>query len=99
LALKDLFLNQEIGQIKHICIYNGYFFIHQVSEKEQGKYKEFIKINKYCSGQYDKTSDFGRLDKMIADIGNCNRLFYLALPPSVYETVTLNIKAVCMSKR
>ncbi|XP_060575474.1 glucose-6-phosphate 1-dehydrogenase X-like isoform X1 [Ruditapes philippinarum] len=70
----------------------------KVSEKEQGKYKEFIKINKYCSGQYDKTSDFGRLDKMIADIGNCNRLFYLALPPSVYETVTLNIKAVCMSK-
>ncbi|XP_045166383.2 glucose-6-phosphate 1-dehydrogenase X-like isoform X1 [Mercenaria mercenaria] len=70
----------------------------KVSEEEQEKYKEFVKINKYCAGQYDKTSDFSRLDKMINDVGNCNRLFYLALPPSVYETVTLNLKATCMSK-
>lgn len=70
----------------------------KVTEAEQSKYNEFLKINKYCAGQYDKTSDFARLDKMIAEIGNCNRLFYLALPPSVYEPVTLNIKATCMSK-
>jgi len=26
-----------------------------------------------------------------------NRIFYLALPPSVFEEVTVNIKQICMS--
>ena len=63
------------------------------------KYRDFIKINKYCAGNYDKCGDFAELDRMISQNGDCNRLFYLALPPSVYEQVTLNLKATCMSKR
>ncbi|KAL4227115.1 glucose-6-phosphate 1-dehydrogenase [Mactra antiquata] len=70
----------------------------KVTDDDKSKFQEFLKINSYCSGNYDKTSDFARLDKMISEIGNCNRLFYLALPPTVYESVTLNIKATCMSK-
>ena len=57
-----------------------------------------MKINKYCPGSYDKASDFSQLNKLIEEHGSCNRLFYLALPPSVYESVTLNIKATCMAK-
>ncbi|CAG5118867.1 unnamed protein product [Candidula unifasciata] len=65
---------------------------------EEGKLKEFFKLNEYVAGSYDKTEDFQKLNKAIEQRGSCNRLFYLALPPSVFETVTLNIKALCMAK-
>lgn len=65
---------------------------------EETKLKEFFKLHEYVTGSYDKTEDFHKLNKAIEQKGSCNRLFYLALPPSVFETVTLNIKAVCMAK-
>ena len=70
----------------------------QIKEGEEPKLKEFFKLNDYIAGSYDKTEDFVRLNKAIEEKGSCNRLFYLALPPSVFESVTLNVKAVCMSK-
>ena len=66
---------------------------------EEDKLKEFFKLNEYVAGAYDKTDGFAMLNKAILNKGNCNRLFYLALPPSVYEAVTLNIKAVCMATK
>lgn len=65
---------------------------------EEDKLKEFFKLNGYVAGSYDKTEDFQRLNKTLEEKGSSNRLFYMALPPSVFETVTLNIKAVCMAK-
>ena len=73
-------------------------FDFQVADTDTAKYEQFLKINQYCSGNYDKAGDFSRLNKLIEEHGSCNRLFYLALPPSVYESVTLNIKATCMAK-
>lgn len=70
----------------------------KVRPGEEEKLKEFYKLNEYVCGQYDKTEGFAELNKVIQTKGNCNRLFYLALPPSVYEAVTLNIKATCMAK-
>ena len=67
--------------------------------EEEEKLKEFFKLNEYVAGTYDKTEGFGHLNKAILTKGSCNRLFYLALPPSVYEAVTLNIKAVCMATK
>ncbi|KAH3893861.1 glucose-6-phosphate 1-dehydrogenase-like isoform X2 [Dreissena polymorpha] len=69
----------------------------KIKDGEKAKYAEFIKINSYVAGNYDKAADFKRLDDAIKEIGSCHRLFYLALPPSVYEPVTLNIKATCMA--
>ena len=69
-----------------------------MKEGEEEKLKEFFKCNDYIAGSYDRSDDFMRLNKAIGERGSCNRLFYLALPPSVFETVTLNLKAVCMSK-
>ena len=71
----------------------------QVKPGEEEKLKEFFKLNEYVAGTYDKTEGFGHLNKAILNKGSCNRLFYLALPPSVYEAVTLNIKAVCMAAK
>lgn len=70
----------------------------KVKAGEEEKLKEFFKLNDYVSGAYDKTDGFAELNRLLNTKGNCNRLFYLALPPSVYESVTLNIKAVCMAK-
>lgn len=70
----------------------------QVKKGEEAKYTEFKKKNKYVQGSYDGTQDFSKLNKAIEEIGSCNRLFYLALPPSVFQSVTLNLKAVCLAK-
>ena len=65
---------------------------------ETKKLDEFFKLNEYLSGSYDKAGDFSKLNKLIEEKGGAHRLFYLALPPSVFEKVTLNIKAVCMAQ-
>ncbi|PVD24608.1 hypothetical protein C0Q70_15092 [Pomacea canaliculata] len=70
----------------------------KVKAGEEEKLKEFFKLNEYVSGAYDRIEGFAELNKVLQTKGNGNRLFYLALPPSVYEPVTLNIKAVCMAK-
>ncbi|XP_055999939.1 glucose-6-phosphate 1-dehydrogenase-like isoform X1 [Ostrea edulis] len=70
----------------------------KVKDDEKQKLEEFFKVNEYVAGSYDKPDGFSRLNKAIEEKGSCNRIFYLALPPSVYESVTLNLKAVCMSK-
>lgn len=74
------------------------FVCFQVKEGEEKKVEQFFKINEYIAGSYNGPADFARLNKAIEEKGSCNRLFYLALPPTVYESVTLNLKATCMSK-
>ncbi|KAJ8321133.1 hypothetical protein KUTeg_001315 [Tegillarca granosa] len=70
----------------------------KVKEGDEQKVEAFFKANEYVAGSYDQTKDFSNLNKQIEQKGDSNRLFYLALPPSVFETVTLNLKAVCMAK-
>lgn len=61
---------------------------------------------KYVSGSYDSPEGFQELDEAISEHeiskksmeGSCRRLFYLALPPSVYPQVCRMIKAHCMNK-
>ena len=70
----------------------------QVKDGDEQKLEEFFKLNEYIPGNYDAAGDYAKLNKAIEQKGSCNRLFYLALPPTVYESVTLNLKATCMSK-
>ena len=61
----------------------------------------FFKKNAYVAGSYDTSGDFQKLNKELEKYekgGKANRLFYLALPPSVYQTVTRHIKEQCMAK-
>lgn len=61
---------------------------------------------KYVSGSYDAPEGFQALDKAISEHefsknsteGSSRRLFYLALPPSVYPPVCKMIKYYCMNK-
>ncbi|EMS65357.1 Glucose-6-phosphate 1-dehydrogenase, cytoplasmic isoform [Triticum urartu] len=64
---------------------------------------EFLQLIKYVSGSYDSGEGFEKLNKEISDYemsnnsGSSRRLFYLALPPSVYPSVCKMIRTYCMS--
>ncbi|XP_069065382.1 glucose-6-phosphate 1-dehydrogenase isoform X1 [Pleurodeles waltl] len=73
----------------------------KVTAADQQKLDQFFDRNSYISGQYNDQTSFEKLNTHINSLPNgkiANRLFYLALPPSVYEDVTRNIRLTCMSK-
>lgn len=65
------------------------------------KIEEFKSFSSYVSGSYDDAESFKELNKHLVQIEDkyqdklCNRLFYLALPPSVFVPVAQNIKKEC----
>jgi len=71
------------------------------------KIEEFNKITSYVSGSYDKDEDFQKLEKCLEEIESkyeskgeiCHRVFYLALPPSVFLSVAHGLKRNNYSKR
>ena len=64
--------------------------------------EKFWAINTYVQGSYTEESAFQNLNSEISKIESGkeagNRLFYLALPPSVFASVTKHIRKTCMSK-
>ncbi|GBG74334.1 hypothetical protein CBR_g18745 [Chara braunii] len=68
---------------------------------------EFLNMVSYISGPYDKPDGFEVLNKTLTQfedkegavdgLWQGNRLFYMALPPSVYPTVATMLRSVCMS--
>ncbi|GAB6029672.1 hypothetical protein CHUAL_005404 [Chamberlinius hualienensis] len=74
----------------------------QLKEGQEGLLDAFWKTNHYCHGPYSERRGFEFLDRDIAKFEtgpHANRLFYLALPPSVFEEVTVNIKNCCMAPK
>lgn len=71
----------------------------KVKAGEEERFEEFWKVNYYVKGSYDTRRDFELLNQEITKVGTerANRIFYLALPPSVFETVTANLKQCCMA--
>ncbi|KAM0039561.1 putative glucose-6-phosphate dehydrogenase (NADP(+)) [Helianthus debilis subsp. tardiflorus] len=67
---------------------------------------KFLPLIKYISGPYDADEGFQSLDEAISAYemskddkgGSSRRLFYFALPPSVYPPVCKMIKRFCMNK-
>lgn len=71
----------------------------KVKDGEESLLEEFWKANSYVAGSYDTKRDFELLNQEMTNLEEkaANRLFYLALPPSVFASVTTLIKANCMS--
>lgn len=74
-------------------------YFKEVDDPEvKAKVDEFTSISSYISGPYDEDSGFQELEKHVADIeskyhGDAkNRLFYFALPPSVFIPVAQHVK-------
>ena len=63
---------------------------------------EFTAICSYVSGQYDKDESFVQLREHIEELEKGrkeqNRVFYMALPPSVFTTVSQHLKKNCYPK-
>lgn len=81
----------------------GYLSLGKDNGEELSK---FLQLIKYVSGAYDAEEGFRALDKAISEHevstkskeGSARRLFYLALPPSVYPSVCKMIKLYCTNK-
>ncbi|XP_068242771.1 glucose-6-phosphate 1-dehydrogenase-like [Palaemon carinicauda] len=87
--------DMTVSQVREKC--SPYM---KVSAEDEASYEDFWRRNFYVRGSYDNKSDFESLDERIGKVGTprTNRLFYLALPPSVFEGVTSNLKGCCMAK-
>jgi len=63
--------------------------------------ESFKQILSYVSGDYEEGSAFDALNSHLEEIESkyqtkeCNRIFYLALPPTVFTTVSKNLKEHC----
>ncbi|KAF7130291.1 hypothetical protein RHSIM_Rhsim10G0011000 [Rhododendron simsii] len=76
------------------------------SDEQLEELSKFLQLIKYVSGSYDSAEGFQLLDKEISEHevskktieGSSRRLFYFALPPSVYPSVCKMIKNYCMNK-
>lgn len=90
--------NLTVDQLREKC--HPYM---KVKPDEQEKYEEFWKLNHYVAGTYDSQKGFevlnNELKKYEQNYQITHRLFYLALPPSVFESVTIHIRNVCMSDK
>lgn len=68
-------------------------------QKEEGKFAGFLAVNSYVRGSYDQPGDFANLNAHINAITNNDQAkrvyFYLALPPSVYQSVSSLISNNC----
>ncbi|XP_014247184.1 glucose-6-phosphate 1-dehydrogenase isoform X2 [Cimex lectularius] len=87
----------SIAELKERC--KSYM---KVNPNEESLYEQFWNLNYYIKGSYTSRSDFEHLNQEINILepsASANRLFYLALPPSVFESVTVNLRNTCMSAK
>ena len=79
-----------------------FWFFLKVKDGDEEMLANFWKLNSYVAGSYDVRRDFELLNQELLKVEKnaaANRIFYLALPPSVFEPVTSNIRNTCMSQR
>ncbi|XP_058798902.1 glucose-6-phosphate 1-dehydrogenase-like, partial [Phymastichus coffea] len=72
-----------------------------VNPREKKLYDEFWSLNAYISGSGTEDADYETIRKAIdefEDGAEGNRLFYLAIPPTVFMNATSQIKRVAMAK-
>ena len=76
--------------------------LSQLADGDSEALSAFFSRNSYLSGRYDDGGCFSLLNAHLASLSggpDAHRLFYLALPPSVYHHVSKNIQAHCMSHK
>ena len=66
----------------------------KAKEGEEELLEKFWAANQYVAGSYDKQEDFEHFNEEMVAVEKsvANRLFYLALPPSVFKPVTSMLK-------
>lgn len=71
-------------------------YIKTPTKELEKQLEEFVGFCSYVSGQYDKDESFIELEKHLGELEQGrkenNRIFYMALPPSVFITVSQHLK-------
>lgn len=77
-------------------------YIKTPTKELEKQLDEFCEFCSYVSGQYDQDESFIELEKHMQEIEKGqkenNRIFYMALPPSVFITVSQHLKRNCYPK-
>lgn len=77
-------------------------YIKVPTQEMEDSLEGFCKLCSYVSGQYDQDESFAALNQHLEDIEagrpEQNRVFYMALPPSVFITVSQHLKKNCYPK-
>ena len=77
-------------------------YIKTPTKEVEEQLEDFCSACTYIAGQYDQDEPFQKLDKHIAGIEKDrkegHRVFYMALPPSVFMTVSQHLKKNCYPK-
>ncbi|KAE9547621.1 hypothetical protein FO519_009168 [Halicephalobus sp. NKZ332] len=81
--------------------FEPYCKVSKDSERQATVFEEFIKRISYVNGGYDSEDGFSHLKNALDHIEalykrSVKRLFYLAVPPNVFEPVSSLIKKFCM---
>ena len=78
-------------------------FIKTPTREIEEQLQQFEKICSYISGQYDEDNSFVALNKHIEKVEEGqrehHRVFYMALPPSVFIPVQEHLKRTCYPKK
>jgi glucose-6-phosphate 1-dehydrogenase len=74
-------------------------YIKTPTKEMQDQLDEFCGFCTYIAGQYDQDESFvtlqKHLDELEKDRKETHRVFYMALPPSVFTTVSQHLKRNC----
>lgn len=77
-------------------------YIKTPTKETEEQLERFCEMCSYISGQYDKDESFHELEKHLAELEKgqekTNRVFYMALPPSVFIPVSEHLKRCCYPK-
>lgn len=78
-------------------------YIKTPTKEIEKQLQDFCGLCSYISGQYDKDESFQNLNKHLEDLEKgreeTHRLFYMALPPSVFTIVSQHLKKSCYPKK
>lgn len=78
-------------------------YIKTPTKDVEEQLETFCETCTYLSGQYDQGEPFQELDKHLTEYEESrpegNRVFYMALPPSVFIPVSQNLKKHCYPKK
>lgn len=73
-----------------------------VKEMEE-QLEDFLSRCSYVSGQYDQDESFKKLEEHLREVEKgrpeTHRIFYMALPPSVFTTVSQHLKKNCYPRQ
>ncbi|KAF5530480.1 mediator of RNA polymerase II transcription subunit 14 [Fusarium mexicanum] len=77
-------------------------YIKTPTKEIEQQLEEFAGLCTYVSGQYDKDESFQGLEQHLQEVEQGrpenHRLFYMALPPSVFTIVSQHLKKICYPK-